>query len=100
MTLQDWSDLLCDELDVELDLDITLILDLARDAAHAVERPAAPLTAFLVGYAAAVRGGGAEDVDSCAEVATLLIRRQASDGPDDSLDDVVDDVAEDVIDEA
>jgi hypothetical protein len=83
MTLQDWSDLLCDELDIELDIDITQILDLARDAAHEVERPAAPLTTFLVGYAAAVRGGGAEDVDSCTEVATLLIHRQAADLTDD-----------------
>jgi Domain of unknown function (DUF6457) len=83
MTLQDWTDLLCDELDIELDLDITQVLDLARDAAHAVERPAAPVTAFLVGYAAAARGGGTDDVDSCAEVATLLIRRQGSDVIDD-----------------
>jgi hypothetical protein len=83
MTLQEWSDLLCDELGIELDVDITQVLDLARDAAHAVERPAAPLTAFLVGYGAAARGGGAEDVESCAEVATLLIRRQASDVIDD-----------------
>jgi hypothetical protein len=83
MTLQDWSDLLCDELNIELDVDITQVLDLARDAAHEVERPAAPITTFLVGYAAAERGGGAEEVDSCAEVATLLIRRQASDVMDD-----------------
>ncbi|MEP6526465.1 MAG: DUF6457 domain-containing protein [Nocardioidaceae bacterium] len=83
MTLQDWTDLLCDELDVELDVDITQVLDLARDAAHAIERPAAPVTAFLVGYAAATRGGGAADVDSCAEVATRLIRRQGSDVIDD-----------------
>lgn len=83
MTLQDWSDLLCDELDIELDVDITQVLDLARDAAHAVERPAAPLTAFLVGYAAAARGGGADHIDTCAEVATLLIRRQGSDVIDD-----------------
>jgi len=27
------------------------VLDLARDVAHAVERPAAPLTAYLVGLA-------------------------------------------------
>jgi hypothetical protein len=83
MTLQDWTDLLCVELDVELDVDITQVLDLARDAAHAIERPAAPVTAFLVGYAAATRGGGAADVDGCTEVATLLIRRQGSDVIDD-----------------
>lgn len=31
------------------------VLDLARDVAHGVERPAAPLTAYLVGVAV---GGG------------------------------------------
>ena len=34
-------------------VDTDLLLDLARDAAHGVARPAAPLTTFLLGYAAA-----------------------------------------------
>jgi hypothetical protein len=34
-----------------------LVLDLAREAAHAVARPAAPLTAFLAGYALGAEGG-------------------------------------------
>ncbi|MDI1289630.1 MAG: DUF6457 domain-containing protein, partial [bacterium] len=29
------------------------ILDVARDAAHAVERPAAPVTTYLMGFAVA-----------------------------------------------
>jgi hypothetical protein len=33
------------------------VLDLARAAAHGVARPAAPLTAFLVGYALGTQGG-------------------------------------------
>lgn len=32
-------------------VDMKVVLDLARDAAHAVERPAAPLTTYAVGYA-------------------------------------------------
>lgn len=36
----------------DLALDIDQILDLAGDAARMVVRPAAPLTTFLVGYAA------------------------------------------------
>ncbi|WP_418276314.1 DUF6457 domain-containing protein [Isoptericola jiangsuensis] len=32
-------------------IDVTEVLDLARDAAHHVARPAAPVTAYLVGYA-------------------------------------------------
>ena len=39
-----------------------LLLDLTRDVAHGVARPAAPLTAFLVGLAAGRAGGSAEDV--------------------------------------
>jgi molybdopterin-guanine dinucleotide biosynthesis protein A len=37
------------------------VLDLARAAAHGVARPAAPLTAFLVGYALG-RSGGLDDL--------------------------------------
>jgi TRAP-type C4-dicarboxylate transport system permease small subunit len=38
------------------EVDVDALLDLARDAAHRVARPAAPLTAFMVGLAAG-RGG-------------------------------------------
>ena len=34
-----------------------LVLDLAREAAHGVARPAAPLTTFLAGYALGGQGG-------------------------------------------
>ena len=33
VNLHDWVDELCDELDIELELDEALVLDLARDAA-------------------------------------------------------------------
>lgn len=59
------------------DVDRTLLLDVARDAAHGVARPAAPLTTFLVGYAAGLRGGGAEAVSSSAAVAQRLAGEQA-----------------------
>jgi hypothetical protein len=36
---------------------VTVILDLARDAAHGVARPAAPLAAFAVGIAVGRSGG-------------------------------------------
>jgi hypothetical protein len=42
--------------DPALDMDIKALLDAARDAAHGVARPAAPLTTFLIGYAAARHG--------------------------------------------
>ena len=51
---------------------VTSLLDLARDAAHGVARPAAPLTTFLVGLAAGQRGATAEAVRDAAEIARRL----------------------------
>lgn len=65
-------------------VDMKAILDLARDAAHAVERPAAPLTTYAVGYAeglaaagslSATAGGGPD----AAQKATDLAARWATD---------------------
>ena len=75
MNLHDWVDELCEELGIELELDEALVLDLARDAAHNVERPAAPITTFLLGYAAASAGGSPEQVERLAAVATALALR-------------------------
>lgn len=72
MSLTSWNTKLCDALGLDLDLDVDEILDLARDAAHQVERPAAPLTTFLVGYAAAMRGGSATDITDCVDIAAEL----------------------------
>ncbi|MGN7192184.1 DUF6457 domain-containing protein [Curtobacterium sp. MCBA15_004] len=67
-------------------LDRDVVLDLARDAAHGVARPAAPLTTFLVGYAAGLRGGSPADVAAAAATATrLALARDAGTGP--STDD-------------
>ena len=55
----------------DLDVPTGLLLDLTRDAAHGVTRPAGPLTTYLVGIAVA-RGASAEEA---AEVARELIRR-------------------------
>ncbi|MCK9930926.1 DUF6457 domain-containing protein [Frankia sp. Mgl5] len=54
-------------------VDATLILDLARDVAHGVTRPAAPLTGFLVGLAAGRRGGSAADVRAAADTVLALL---------------------------
>jgi molybdopterin-guanine dinucleotide biosynthesis protein A len=51
-TLQAWTEAACAELGLDpAAADVRKILDLARDAAHQVERPAAPLTTFLLGLA-------------------------------------------------
>ena len=45
--LDEWISAVKDELGIDLDVDTGVLLDLARDAAHGVARPAAPLTTFL-----------------------------------------------------
>ncbi len=54
-TLDQWTAAVCAELGLGQDPvaigDVKAVLDLARDVAHAVDRPAAPLTAYLVGVA-------------------------------------------------
>lgn len=68
MTLDEWSARLCDELGLP-EPDRGLVLDLARDAAHRVARPAAPLTTFLAGVAV---GRGASPADVAAAIRALL----------------------------
>ena len=75
MNLHDWIDELCDVLDVEVDIDEALVLDVAREAAHNVERPAAPITTFLLGYAAAAFDGDPEQVERLAGAAQALAQR-------------------------
>ena len=60
-------------------VDMTALLDVARDAAHAVARPAAPITTFLVGLAAGSQGGGRDAVRSAASrVQQLCAQREAA----------------------
>ncbi|MEU5117474.1 NTP transferase domain-containing protein [Streptomyces asoensis] len=75
--LDEWISAVKDELGIGLDVDTGVLLDLARDAAHGVARPAAPLTTFLVGYAAAQAGGGPDAVAGAARKAAALASRWA-----------------------
>jgi len=50
------------------EVDVTLILDLAREAAHNVARPAAPLTTYLLGIAVA---RGADPATAAARITAL-----------------------------
>ncbi|MFF4758880.1 NTP transferase domain-containing protein [Streptomyces sp. NPDC001292] len=75
--LDEWISAVKDELGIDLEVDTRALLDLARDAAHGVARPAAPLTTFLVGYAAAQGKGGPEAVAEAARKAAALAQRWA-----------------------
>ena len=58
--LREWTARLVEALDLDpAVVDIDEILALAGEAAHGVVRPAAPLTTFLVGYAAGLRSASA-----------------------------------------
>lgn len=75
--LDEWISAVRDELGIDLDVDTDVLLDLARDVAHGVARPAAPLTTFLVGYAAARAGGDRAAVAEAARKAVDLAARWA-----------------------
>ena len=83
MTLDEWVRDLSDALGVDAAAtDVPLLLDVARDAARGITRPAAPLTTFLVGLAAGRRGGGADAVASAAAIAQRLVRAQSASDSD------------------
>jgi hypothetical protein len=68
-TLQDWIDAASAQLGVAPDdTMVREVLDLARDVAHQVERPAAPVTAFLLGLAV---GAGQDRAEAAARVRAL-----------------------------
>jgi hypothetical protein len=78
--LEAWLTELGEALDVDpAAVDIGLLLDVARDAAHGIARPAAPLTTFLVGLAAGRRGADADAIRTAAEVAQRLALAYSSD---------------------
>jgi len=66
--LDQWMTTVCDALGIELP-GSGPILDLARDVAHGVLRPAAPVTAYLVGLAV---GRGADPAEAFATVTALV----------------------------
>lgn len=52
--LDDWVVAVCAELGLPPDaVPVSTVLDVARDVAHQVVRPGAPVTAYLLGLAAA-----------------------------------------------
>ncbi len=72
--LEEWTRRVCAELAVP-EPDRDLILELARDVAHGVARPAAPLTTYLVGLAAGAAGGRPEAVRTAVSLVAELVRQ-------------------------
>jgi hypothetical protein len=70
-TLEQWTAVVCADLGLEAGTaNMKAVLELARDVAHGVDRPAAPLTAYLVGVAV---GRGLE-AETAAERVRELVR--------------------------
>jgi hypothetical protein len=70
------------EVSAELGLDgaavpVTEVLDVARDVAHNVLRPGAPVSAYLLGLAV---GAGADPAEAAAKISNLALRRAPTDG--------------------
>jgi molybdopterin-guanine dinucleotide biosynthesis protein A len=95
VNLHDWIDELCDVLDVDMEVDEGLVLDLAKVVADNVVRKAAPVTAFILGYAAGLREANPEQVERLAAKAQALA--EGWDRPPDAKDpvDVDDEVPDD-----
>jgi hypothetical protein len=72
-SLHAWASALREHLGITDGTSIEAVLDLARDAASALERPAAPLTAFLVGISAGLEGGTSADVERAMAAARHLM---------------------------
>lgn len=72
MNLTEWTAEACAELGIDpAEANTALVLDLARDVAHNVLRPGAPVSAYLLGLAV---GRGADPADAAARL-TALARR-------------------------
>jgi hypothetical protein len=77
-TLDDWTDALCAELGLDpKDVNQKTVLNLARVAAHTVDRPAAPLTAYVLGVAV----GRGEPLEETAARLQQLARGWSADRP-------------------
>jgi molybdopterin-guanine dinucleotide biosynthesis protein A len=67
-TMDKWIKAVQKELAIDVHVDQDSILNLARDAAHTIERKAAPITTFLLGIAVA---GGADQKAAAKKIALL-----------------------------
>ena len=69
--IERWTELVAGELGITSPVDVTAILDLTKEVAHGVIRPAAPVAAYLLGMIAGAEPTRAAEAD-------LVIRRLAS----------------------
>jgi hypothetical protein len=74
--LDRWVAAAADELGLQPgDVQTKAVLDVARDVAHQVLRPGAPVTAYLLGVAV---GRGADPVDAADRISALALKWRSS----------------------
>ena len=82
-TLKEWVDLVCRELEITAVVSPeamqSRVLDMSRDVAHQVARPAAPLTAYLLGLAAGRSGDPEATAEEFAARLCVLAQRWGQD---------------------
>ena len=77
--LEAWAEKVRAELAIpDAPLDLQQVLGVAGVAAHAVMRPAAPITTYLAGYAAGVAAAGGADPEVAARDVLDRVRRLAA----------------------
>ncbi|SDM98826.1 hypothetical protein SAMN05216368_103142 [Cryobacterium flavum] len=88
--LQQWTRRLSQALQIlDLELDNHLILNVADEAAHAVSPMAAPITTFVVGYAAGLAAANSTiasqlAIARAAEIVLDVCRQPAEENPDEA----------------
>ncbi|GIE32017.1 hypothetical protein Ait01nite_050620 [Actinoplanes italicus] len=73
--MDDWVAEVAAELELDVtDVPVKQVLDVARDVAHNVLRPGAPVSAYLLGLAVAA---GADPAEAAAKISALALRKAA-----------------------
>jgi hypothetical protein len=74
-SLDEWTAAACRELGLDVaEANVPLVLELAKDVAHNVMRPGAPVTAYLLGLAV---GRGADPTDAAGRLVSLALAYDA-----------------------
>lgn len=75
--LEAWVAVLAERFELDASqLPLTPILDLTRDIAYGVARPAAPVSAYIVGLVAGMAGGSGGDIN---EAITAVLQMMDTD---------------------
>ena len=78
-TMDHWVTAAAAELDLDPStVDVSVVLDLARDVAHHVLRPGAPVSAYLLGLAV---GSGADPAQAAERLTALARNWPSNDQP-------------------